>query len=196
MTEQLQINLSEQIRAAHAEAAAIADEAKGFASRAVSKALECGRLLLQQKAALGHGSWLEWVNENLSDISYETLARYMRVAKAALPQPATQAGSNLSPVTILENAQTLKQAYVALGILPQPEDKSNQAPDPNKPWVHFTRFIRGFRLWFAKRTDERPIDDWDEDMLRVLGNELQWFVNLHNEIQQRRAEIARAAGGR
>lgn len=186
MSEEIQINLSEQIRAAYAEANAIAEKAKGYASEAVAKAIECGQLLIQQKAALGHGSWLDWVSENLSGISYETLARYMRVAKAAqkapLPPSAETDDSNLSPVTNLEDAPTLKQAYVALGILPPPTSKGDEQPDPNKPWVKFTRFLDGFRLWFNRRIDDDPLDTWPEDSRRILKNELRWFANLYERL--------------
>ena len=187
MTEQININLASQIRQTYVEANALAEKAKGYASEAVAKAIECGQLLLQQKQALGHGSWLEWVSENLVDISYETLARYMRVAKAVrnaqLPSSAGEGGgSKLSPVTNLENAQTLKHAYIALGILPSPASKGDEPPDPNKPWVRFTRYLDGFRLWFNKRMDEDPLDTWPEDSRRVLKNELKWFAELYGRL--------------
>ena len=54
-------------------------------------------------------------------------------------------------------------------------------PDPNKPWVRFTRFLRGFRLWYNKRIDENPLDKWEEDSRRILKNELRWFADLYEE---------------
>ncbi len=184
MTEQLELNLAPQIRDAYNESVHLAVDAKERASLAVTKAIECGQLLLQQKQSLGHGSWLEWVDQNLQGISYETLARYMRVAKAASQQltaPAADANSNLSPVTNLENAPTLKQAYIALGILPMPVEKSNK-PDPNKGWVKYVRFIDGFRLWFNKRMEDDPLDTWPENARRILKNDLRWIAELYQRL--------------
>ncbi len=177
MTEENQTNLAPQIREAYQEANQLAEQARGYASQAVAKAVECGRLLIQQKESIGHGSWLEWIEFNLPDISEVTVRRYMRVAKAAgeisdSTQVIANQASDRSPVTDLSDAATLKQAYIALGILPAPEDKSDQPPDPNKPWVKFTRFLDGFRLWFNKRMDEDPLETWPEDSRRVLKNEL------------------------
>ena len=185
MSDEVQINLAAQIREAYREANQLAEQSKGYASQAVSNAIECGQLLIQQKAALVHGGWMEWTATNLPEIHHNTLGRYMRVAKAAqgaLHPSATEGDSNSSPVMNLEDAPTLKQAYVALGILPQPKDKSNQPPDPNKPWVRFTRFLDGFRLWFNKRMDEDPLDTWPEDSRRVLKNELRWFADLYERL--------------
>jgi hypothetical protein len=39
-------------------------------------------------------------------------------------------------------------------------------PDPNKPWVKFTRYLDGFRLWFNRRTEEDPLNTWPEDSRR------------------------------
>lgn len=185
MSEEIQINLAGQIRETYREANQLAEEAKGYASQAVAKAIECGMLLIQQKQALGHGSWMEWTTKNLPEIHHNTLGRYMRVAKAAggtLQLSEKSEISNSSPVMNLEDAPTLKQAYVALGILPSPKDKIAEAPDPNKPWVRFTRYLDGFRLWFNRRMDEDPLNTWPEDSRRILKNELRWFAQLYERL--------------
>jgi hypothetical protein len=181
---QIQINLADQIRAAHAEATAIADQAKGYASQAVAKAIECGRLLIRQKESLGHGSWLDWRAEHLPDISHNTVSKYMRLAKAveALPASDDVGDSNFTHGLNLLDAASARQAYIAAGILPSPENKGNEQPDPNKPWVKFTRFLDGFRLWFNKRIDEDPLATWPEDSRRVLKNELKWFAELYQRL--------------
>ena len=176
---QIQINLSEQILQVHAEATTIAEKAKGFASEAIAKAIECGQLLIQQKAALGHGSWIDWIAKNLKGMSRMTVSKYMRLAKSVEALPDTKnGGSNVNHGLHSLDAPTLRQAYIAAGILPQPETKQ-EAPDPNKPWVRFTRFLDGFRLWFNKRIDDDPLATWPEDSRRVLKNELKWFAELY-----------------
>jgi hypothetical protein len=182
MIEEIQVNLSEQILAAHAQAHAFAEQAKGYASDAVAKAIECGQLLIQQKAALGHGSWLDWLARNLPEIKRETVRKYMQIAKVAHGSIAdadkgeiTTSGGNL------KDASSLRQAFVAIGLLPVPENKP-EALDPNKPWVRFTRYLDGFRLWFNKRTDEDPLKTWPEDSRRILKNELRWFAQLYEQL--------------
>jgi hypothetical protein len=169
MTEQLQINLAPQIRQAFEDANRLATDARGVAAEAISKALECGRLLVQQKESLGHGSWLEWLDANLPEISDRTARKYMALAKR-------NHGSDLT------DAASLRQAYLATGIIPAPEEKPAGPPDPNKPWVRFTRFLDGFRLWFNKRIENDPLDTWPEDSRRVLKNELRWFADLYERL--------------
>lgn len=181
MDTQLELNLASQIRETYTESIRLAQEAKNYVSDAVVKAVECGRLLIQQKEGLQHGGWLDWVHDNLSDISYETLARYMRVAKSINELQGKEANGDLSHVTNLENPSSLRQAYIALGILPQPKPK-DETPDPQKPWVKYVKFLDGFRLWFNKRVDQSPLDDWPDDARRVLKNELKWFAELYETL--------------
>lgn len=169
MNEEMQINLAEAIRHAFAEAARLAKETTGYASKAVSKALECGRLLLEQKAALGHGSWLEWLDANVPEIGDRTARKYMALAKRNYDSDLTDSAS-------------LRQAYLATGIIPAPEEKAPSPPDPNKPWVRFTRYLDGFRLWFNRRVEDDPLESWPEDSRRVLKNELRWFADLYSRL--------------
>jgi hypothetical protein len=169
MSEQLQLNLASQIREAYQNANRLATDARAVASEAIAKALECGNLLIQQKKSLGHGSWLEWLDANLPEVSDRTARKYMALAKR-------NHGSNLT------DAASLRQAYLTTGIIPEPGEKPPAPPDPNKPWVRFTRFLDGFRLWFNKRVDEDPLDSWPEDSRRVLKNELRWFAELYERL--------------
>jgi len=184
MSEEIQINLAAQIREAYREANQLADEAKGYASQAVAKAIECGQLLIRQKESIGHGSWLEWQAKNLPDMKRETVRKYMQIAKVAQENlPDRDADESQIPTTggNLKNAASLRQAFVAIGLLPAPENKP-ETSDSNKPWVKFTRFLDGFRLWFNKRMDEDPLNTWPEDARRILKNELKWFADLYQRL--------------
>jgi hypothetical protein len=164
--QQIEINLAPQILETYRESNRLADEAKGYASEAVAKAVQCGQLLLQQKAALQHGTWLDWLATNLSEINERTARRYMALA-------------NRTHVTDLNDAASVRQAYLATGIIPPSPKKELTATDPDKPWVRFTRFLDGFRLWFNKRIDSEPLDQWPTESRRVLKNELRWFAELY-----------------
>jgi hypothetical protein len=170
------VNLAEQINRTYEESVALATQAKDQATTAITKALECGQLLLQQKAALKHGGWLEWLDANCPQISEQTARRYMALSKR-------------SHVSDLNDAATLRQAYLACGIVHEKPKTANE-PDPEKPWVKFVKPLDAFRLWFNTRSEQSPMEEWGEDALWVLSNELQWFVNLHAEIQRTRERIA------
>jgi hypothetical protein len=170
------VNLAEQINRTYEESVALATQAKDQATTAITKALECGNLLLQQKAALQHGGWLEWLDANCPQIDERTARRYMGLAKR-------------THVSDLNEAATLRQAYLACGIIHE-KPKTPNEPGPETPWVKFVKPLDAFRLWFNTRNEESPMEEWGEDALRVLSNELQWFVNLHAQIQQTRERIA------
>ncbi|PTY02755.1 hypothetical protein DB346_08240 [Verrucomicrobia bacterium LW23] len=73
-------------------------------SRALVVALECGKLLLEQKESLPHGEWLPWLAANTPEISDATARRYIRLAKHADQLDLTTIG-------------TLRQAYLAIGVV-------------------------------------------------------------------------------
>ena len=89
----------------------------------------------------------------------------------------------------LEDCSTLRQAYLATGIIKDDPKPEASAPSAETPWVRYTKPLDAFRHWYNSRVEDEPMDRWDEDMLRILGKELQWFVNLYTEIQRLRGEI-------
>lgn len=68
--------LIEEIRQAH-------DDARQAARFSAERALKAGHLLIEAKAALGHGEWLPWLRANL-DMSERTAQGYMRLARTGL----------------------------------------------------------------------------------------------------------------
>ena len=178
MTNQLKLNFAPQILAAHHEAMRLANFAKDYAGQAVAKAVECGGLLLEQKASLTDASWTEWITRNLPDVAPDTLSRYMRAAK--LSALVAQTNGSTTPVA-LPDAQN-KQALIALGIIPSPENKRPSLLDPQRGWVRYVRFIDGFRKWFNQRIEDEPIETWDEQPRRLLKNELRWIAELYQRL--------------
>ena len=148
---------------------------------AAAKAVECGRLMLEQKALLQKESgkerpgWIEWLESNCPSISEQTARRYMALAKRS-----HESGS-------IEDCATLRQAYIATGII---KDSGKQAKEdaatPETPWVRYVKPLDSFRRWYLGRVEQSPMAQWDEDALRLLQNELQWFANLHEEIRSLR----------
>jgi hypothetical protein len=177
------VNHAEQINLAHADALSLATGAKEQIAKAVERAFECGRLMVDQKQALQkqlgkeRGGWLDWLEANCPDISEQTARRYMALFKR----------SHVSGY--LEDCNSLRQAYLATGILRE-EPKPERAITADAPWVKFVKPLDKFRLWFNTRSKKAPMEAWGEDALRVLSNELQWFVNLHAEVQRTRQTVA------
>ncbi len=165
----LSIDLSASINAAFAAARTAADSATNEARHAITAAVQCGDLLTRQKASVPHGTWLDWLATHCPDISTETARRYMRLA-------------NRSQVTDLTDAASLRQAYLATGILPSPPAPEPSLPDAETPVITFTRGLDQFRRWYHRRTDELPLAKWTPEARRLLRNELAWFVKLHADL--------------
>jgi len=165
----LAIDLSASINAAFVVARSAADSATDQARAAITAAVECGDLLLRQKASLPHGGWLDWLAEHCPDISAETARRYMRLAKR-------------SRETDLTDAASLRQAYLATGVLPKAPAPEPSLPDAETPVITFTRGLDQFRRWYHRRTDELPLPKWTPEARRLLRNELAWFVKLHSDL--------------
>jgi hypothetical protein len=165
----LPFDLSASINAAFATARTAADSATNEARAAITAAVQCGDLLLRQKASVPHGTWLPWLAQHCPDISAETARRYMRLAKR-------------SHETDLTDATSLRQAYLATGVLPETPAREATPPDGNSPVITFTRGLDQFRRWYNRRTEDLPLARWTPEARRLLRNELAWFAKLFQQL--------------
>ena len=71
--------------------------ARDAAARAVEHAMEAGRILLEAKAVVGHGNWLDWLGRNV-EFADRTARLYMRLAETvpALPDTDRQRVAEMS----------------------------------------------------------------------------------------------------
>lgn len=175
------VSLAPRINEAYAESKVLAEGVQQQAAAAVAKAVECGNLMLEQKELLQQATgkersgWLDWLAAHCPTISERTARRYMSLAKR----------SHVS--ASIDDATTLRQAYLATGIIKEPERPDEpDGPNPEAPWVRFVKPLDSFRRWYNGRVEETPMDRWDDDALRLLQNELQWFANLHEQVRQLR----------
>lgn len=162
----LRLNLSVEINTAYFDAQAAAAAARTAVNDAVRCAVECGQLLIEQKAALRHGDWQTWLLQHCPQISASTARRYMR-----LSQRTHGAG--------FLDARGLRQAYLATGVIPA--EKPCRYVLPKR-----TSFVTGldqFRRWFHAQIEIRPLQTWTPDARRVIRNELVWFVRLHDALR-------------
>lgn len=177
-----ELSIATQINELHKQAGEIALSAKELAEKAVGIAIECGRLLISQKKSLGHGNWLDWVKKNL-EFSEETAQRYMRLCrKTDELESAEGQNSNPSYVTDLAKtkAKTLRQAYIATGILPDVPKSDNVAK--LKESVTHIKHIDALVLWYRKTTELKSAKDWKPIAREALINDLTPLMEIYNEL--------------
>jgi hypothetical protein len=162
------VNLSAAINVAFDEARVLATNARADARQAVVRALECGRLLSAQKAALTHGGWLPWLAVYCPGISPGTAQRYMRLAKR-------------HGVAGIMDATGLRQAYLVTGVLPESR-RTRSEIDPKTPTISFTRGLDIFRRWLNQRTRELPVERWTPDARWAVRHEIAWIKRLYDQL--------------
>lgn len=89
---------------------------------AIVFAWACGKLLITAKRKLGRGEFGIWREKYLSGtiLSERTSSRYMKLA------------SQYDDVkTLLEWNTSLRQAYIACGVLPEPPERAEEEPESN-----------------------------------------------------------------
>ena len=183
-----EITIASQINDLHLKAESLASSAKVNASQAIAVAVECGRLLCEQKKRVAHGGWLDWLSSNCPDISERTAQKYMRLTRKLLELSDSNAndGADLEAAdkvsALLDGSpKTLRQAYIAAGVIPEPS-KKEASTDKTEPTITFTRHIDALVLWYRKRTETDPIEDWEPNVRALLINELRPWVKIYNEL--------------
>ncbi len=121
------------------------------------------------KASLPHGEWLDWLGVNCPEICDRTARRYIRLA-------------NRTHVSDLSDAHSLRKAYLATGVLPEPAPREAVQPDANTPVIQFTKGLDQFRRWYHRRTDDTPVAKWTPEARRLLRQELTWFKKLYDDL--------------
>lgn len=164
--------------------------ATGAARIALEHAAECGRLLLEAKAALPHGGWLPWLETNTS-VSARQSQRYMRHATSVL-EGKYDATSHL----------TIEGALAAIAA-PQKKDEPEQSwPEPEltgtlrlAPWPGGSGM--GATVWVRDGEIEGIMcAKWPEDDTFETMRRAHEALNRMKKVgaEQWQAEEARAAG--
>ncbi len=96
------------IRSLYASVGALAEQATAKCNAAVAEAILCGEELNAAKQLVGHGVWGAWLRDNCKDVQDRTARRYMALAKR-------------SHVANLDDCETIRQAYLAVGIIRETE---------------------------------------------------------------------------
>ena len=96
--------LSREIRRDYDSLLKLVERTRRSCNEVISETILLGTKLAEAKRLVGHGNWSEWLARHCTDISDRTARRYIAL-------------SNRSHVSDLENRKSLRQAYIAVGIL-------------------------------------------------------------------------------
>ena len=148
-----------KINELHKEATHHRDLAVGQASMAVQKVIECGMLLIEAQDKVRHGDWLLWLEVYCPDISIRTAQRYICAARkyAMMSQDAV-------------DFQSVKQLYIAAGIMPEPVTVEASTPPKATDWFRWTVKVEST---IPKLSDEDKfrLRSWCLGLLRKLNSE-------------------------
>ena len=102
-------------------AASFSHKAVQAGASALVFAWACGKLLNATKKELGHDAFGDWREDKLlsENLSERTSQRYMKLAKQCQDIKV-----------LLEWSPSLRQAYIACGVLPEPEQSENDSGTP------------------------------------------------------------------
>lgn len=172
MDAQLELSLVENIKRSHQEALECANAAIHQGNAAILKARECGQYLLEAKQAVGHGNWQSWFSAHVrnfdSPFSQDTAARWMKLADASMEE--------------LIGAQGLRQAYIALGIIPQPQREagSQQAHGDGARWL--TALMKATEHLTKYREEHPDPSQWRETDRITMKERLRPLAELYAQL--------------
>jgi hypothetical protein len=174
-----------QILRKHRFAMRHASKAKTSLTAAMAAAFDCGRLLTQQQAQLGRkGNFDAWCAKHLPEISRRTIYNY----KALFEQvnqylEASCTDPNVQQIALCElNFPSLRQMYIAFGILPDHEQ--NGEPKPDRSFLEpLLKVLASSR--FERLKDESTLEKFSRDELVMLDRSLEPFLAIHERIEKR-----------
>jgi hypothetical protein len=180
ITEQADRELAAEILLAYQAADAYASNARSNVKAAVQEALRCGMMLNAKKATLAHGFWMVWLELYLPEICRGTAERWMKLARMASSHPE------------LENANSLRQAYIAVGILPDPAEqkrKRHEKPAGRRSGLRPAKdFVFLLHQLYAEKCVESVLSvgdfsGWERLELELLEQELTPLATLRERIR-------------
>ncbi len=156
-----------------------ASAAAGYVGQRLRICIEVGNLLLQKKLALGHGEWLKWFEQSISNsevalsaaFSYQTARKWMRLSEI-----------NDRGILDLDNATSVRQAYMLAGLLPSSE--SNSSHDEGSTSSNLLVKLRRIETLLQSELTRRPLKDWPQEERKMWSERLKPLLNLYDLIQQ------------
>lgn len=118
--------LAREIRQLYTNTDALVKSAKEKGRAAIAEAILCGSKLNEAKKVVGHGGFLKWLKKNCKGVTDRTARNYMTLA-------------NRKHVSNLNDYNSLRQAYIAVGIIEdsEPDKITFKATDKAKDVTFF-----------------------------------------------------------
>lgn len=195
-----ELGIASRINALHEKAEALSKLAKDKAQEAIKVAIECGRLLVEQKKSLKYGEWIKWVEGNCH-FTRRTATNYIKLFTSVNTiedgKPVSQVEDHSETEVLTDEgnptehfieslpAKTLKDAYIATGILPsrkEPELKQDDTPQTYK--VEHVKFIDGFVKWYHDFKEKYPPEEMTESTVDALLLDLSAVVRIYQELSE------------
>lgn len=145
------------------------DAAIAAVKYAIKKALDVGRLLRTAKGELEHGEFMQWVEGAELGVSYDTIGRWMKLAEKAETHGEQ-----------IENAQSVRQAYLLAGLLPEPESEGGSRS--NGAGNAFLTFLTRSATHLQAQLSQRPLTQWPLEDRRVLRDRLAPLVEIYEQL--------------
>jgi hypothetical protein len=172
-----------QILKQHRYAMRHATKAKSSLTAAMQAAFDCGRLLTQQQTQLGRkGNFDAWCAKYLPEISRRTIYNYKSLFEQ-VTQYLEAKPADVQPVALCDlNFPSLRQMYIAFGILPDHEQ--NGEPKPDRSFLEpLLKVLASSR--FERLKDDSALEKLSRDELFMLDRSLMPFIDIHQRIAKR-----------
>lgn len=180
----------------YAEAEAVSKMSKDYAQKAIEIALECGRLLIEQKKDVGHGNWEQWCKDNLT-FHVRTAKRYMGLYRKTSERYKIEVGEEPKRTQMSDltgKVKNLRQAYIATGILPEKvktadEIECDRIHKLNKasPYGILCQHVKkldNFVKYVRDVTAESPYEEWTQTQRRSMMLDLRPIVEIFNDLRK------------
>lgn len=148
MNEQLELSIVEKIESTYREATTLAAFAAKKGKEAILKARECGQYLIEARENAPHKKLKPWLMSHVTFMNYETACRWVRLAE--------------TPLEELENSLSVRQAYIAAGILPESKNTTSGATNRDPDGTNWIGVLDRLTISVEKIFDSRPVSTWQE----------------------------------
>ncbi len=172
MTDELSLSLAQSINAAHHECQTADEPIRNAILVKCNRVRQCGILLQEAKASIGHGNFGNWIAEKLT-FSPETAQLYMRYARAN-PQPITELADGIAH---------LRDALVVSGAL-SCSGHNSQNRSSLTILDHLTTHamkLMGLINGIIEKSGG-PVEEWSDEQKEVTRKQLEPIVQIYNRL--------------
>jgi len=155
-----------------------ASQAVAYIGQRIRLCIDIGQALRTKKEQLGHGQFMDWFEASIEGsevakrmaFSHRTATRWMRLSEH-------HDAGHLD----LESATGVRQAYVATGILPDPDHQPGGGQNANqqpRPLLMLTRT----QTMLQSELQRRPLNQWTKEERDTWADRLKPIVFFYQQL--------------